>query len=381
MQFPTKVIHQGQEPDKETGAIIPPVYLTSTYAQEAPGVFKGYDYTRAGNPNFTNLERTLAVLEGGEHATVFSSGLGATTALITSVLKQGDFVVGMNDLYGGTFWLFDAVFKKYGVRLELADLNDADARAVAFAQKPKMVVFETPTNPLLRIVDIAAVAKDAHAQGAMVVVDNTFATPYLLNPLALGADAVLHSTTKYIGGHSDVIGGAVVTNNTVLKEKLDFARMAVGLNPSPFDCWLVSRGVKTLAVRMEQHMKNAAAIVDALAASPKVKKLYYPGLATHAYHDVAAEQMRGFGGMVSVEFDLSLEAMKKMISGYKVFSLAESLGGVESLVDHPASMTHTSIPKAEREKMGLPDGLVHYSVGIEGTEDLVEDIVEGLAGC
>jgi len=373
MRFSTKAIHVGQSPDPTTGAIIPPIYQTSTYVQEAPGEFKGYDYTRAGNPNFTNLETTLAALEGGEHATIFSSGLGATTALI-STLKNGDKVLATNDLYGGTYRLFTRVFDRFGIEFETLDTLDLDALEQALKSQPKMIFIESPTNPLLKISDISAISQLARKNKVLCVVDNTFASPYFQNPLSLGADVVLHSTTKYIGGHSDIIGGVIISNDKELKERLDFLRMAMGLNPSPFDAWLTSRGVKTLAVRMEKHAANAGNIAEFLANHDLVKKVYYPGLASHPNHDIAEKQMSGFSGMVSVEFDLTLEQSKQLISSFKIFSLAESLGGVDSLVDHPASMTHASIPAEERKKIGLEDGLVRFSVGIEDGEDLLQDL-------
>lgn len=373
MKFSTKAIHVGQVPDPSTGAIIPPIYMTSTYVQEAPDQHKGYDYTRAGNPNFTNLEQTLAALEEGKYATVFSSGLGATTALI-STLKNGDVVIGGNDLYGGTFRLFNQIFKNFGVTLLSMDTQDLNKVERTLQKKPKMIFLESPTNPLLKISDIAAISKLAQKYDVLSVVDNTFATPYFQKPLNLGADIVLHSTTKYIGGHSDIIGGAVITKNKDLKDKMDFARKAMGLNPSPFDTWLISRGIKTLALRMEKHSQNALKVAKFLETHSKVKKVYYPGLNSHPQYAIAKQQMSGFGGIVSVEFDLSIEQTKKLISSFRVFSLAESLGGVESLVDHPASMTHASISKKEREKNGLGDGLVRFSVGIEDEEDLIEDL-------
>lgn len=373
MKFSTKSIHIGQEPDSAFGAIVPPLYLTSTYVQEAPGKFKGYDYTRAGNPNFTNLETTLATLEHGKFATVFSSGLGAMTSLL-SILAKGDFVMGIDDMYGGAYRLCKQVFEKFGLEFEFMDMNDLNRLEKFLAKRPKMIILESPTNPLLKITEIAAVAKLAHQYEVLVVIDNTFASPYFQNPLDLGADVVLHSSTKYIGGHSDVIGGVIVTNLPYIKEKMDFARKALGTNPSPFDCWLLSRSLKTLALRMERHQKNAFAIAEFLERHPKVKKVYYPGLLSHPNHEIARRQMRGFSGMVSVEFDLDLEHTKRLISSFKLFSLAESLGGVESLVDHPASMTHSSIPKEVREQIGLKDGLVRFSVGIEDQEDLLEDL-------
>jgi cysteine-S-conjugate beta-lyase len=373
MKFSTKAIHVGQTPDKGTGAIIPPIYMTSTYLQESPNKHKGYDYTRAGNPNFTNLEKTLASLENGEYATVFSSGLGATTGLI-SILEKGDLVVAGNDLYGGTFRLFEKVFKKFGVSLLTINTLDLTEVEEALKQKPKMIFLESPTNPLLRISDIEEINKIAKKYNVLSVVDNTFATPYFQNPLDLGADIVLHSTTKYIGGHSDVIGGVVITSDEKIKEQMDFARMAMGLNPSPFDVWLISRGIKTLSIRMDRHASSAFKISEFLEAHDKVKKVYYPGLSSHPQHEIAKKQMKEFGGMFSVEFDLDIKQTEKLISSFQVFSLAESLGGVESLVDHPASMTHASIPKEERLKNGLSDGLVRFSVGIEDEDDLIKDL-------
>ena len=372
----TKAIHSGQEPDPLTGAIMPSIYMTSTYVQEAPGETKGYDYTRAGNPNFTQLEKLLAGLEGAKHATYFSSGLGATTALLSS-LSSGDRVVALSGLYGGTYRLFTRVFQKFGIQFDVVDI---DQLPDALQTKANMLYFETPTNPLLEIYDIAYACDLAKKAGVLSVVDNTFATPIFQNPLELGADAVLHSTTKYIGGHSDVIGGVIMTNRDELKEALDFGRMAIGVNPSPFDSWLTLRGAKTLAVRMAQHAKSAQMIATALSDHPEVKRVYYPGLSSHPQHEIAAKQMSGFSGMVSVEFERSLEATKKMIASYEVFALAESLGGVESLVCHPTTMTHASIPEAERRRIGLSDGLVRFSVGLESPEDLLNDIEKGLKG-
>jgi cysteine-S-conjugate beta-lyase len=378
MNFNTKSIHCGQAPDKETGAMIPPIYMTSTYIQESPGVTKGYDYTRAGNPNFTNLEMTLAALENGKHCTIFSSGLGSITA-ITSTLLPGDKVMATSDLYGGTYRLFHRIFKQYGIDIETIDTQDLALVEQKLAEKPKFILVESPTNPMLNISDISAIATLCKKNGTLLIVDNTFASPYFQNPLDLGADIVMHSSTKYIGGHSDTIGGVLVYNDDELKTKLDFARMAIGLNPSPFDVWLTSRSLKTLGVRMERHAENAIKVAEFFAAHPKVKKTYYPGLASHPNHEVAKKQMKGFSGIVSVEFDLDYDKTMKLISGLKIFSLAESLGGVESLVDHPASMTHASIPKAEREKIGLMDGLVRFSVGIENIEDMIADLEKGLS--
>lgn len=378
MKFSTKAIHVGQKPDPSTGAIIPPVYLTSTYVQEAPDKHKGYDYTRAGNPNFANLEQTLAALENGKYATVFSSGIGATTAIL-STLQQGDVVAAGNDLYGGTFRLFNQVFRQFGVSLITINTQDLNQVEEALKKSPKMIFLESPSNPLLRISDIAAIAELAKKYSVHTVVDNTFATPYFQNPLNLGADIVMHSTTKYIGGHSDVVGGVAITNNKEIKTRLDFARKAIGLNPGPFDAWLTSKGVKTLGVRMERHAHNAIKVAEFLQNHPLVAKVYYPGLETHPYHDIARKQMNGFSGIVSAEFRLSIEQSMQLISSFDYFALAESLGGVESLVDHPASMTHASISKEEREKNGLTDGLVRFSVGIEDAEDLIGDLEKQLA--
>lgn len=373
MKFATKAIHAGNEADPTTGAIMPPIYMTSTFVQESPGETKGYDYTRAGNPNFTILEKLLASLEGAEYATAFSSGLGALTALI-STLSSGDHVVGINGVYGGTYRLFHSIFQRYGITFHTLPAATPEALETALSKKPKWLFFETPTNPLLEIFDIEELASRAKKNGVLTIVDNTFATPYFQNPLKLGVDAVWHSTTKYVGGHSDVIGGVAVTNDASMKKALDFARMAIGLNPSPFDAWLLTRGIKTMAVRMEQHQRNALAIAHFLEKHPKVKKVYYPGLLSHPNHAIAKKQMSGFGGMISVEFNLPLEQTKELISSFKLFSLAESLGGVESLVCHPAVMTHASMPVKERHTCGITDGLVRFSVGIEDSGDLINDL-------
>lgn len=377
MKFATKAIHVGCDPDKETGAIMPPIYMTSTFVQEAPGESKGYDYTRANNPNYTILEKQLASLEEAEYATIFSSGLGALTGLI-STLSKGDRVLAINGVYGGTYRLFNSVFNRFGVEFQSFMPTSLDDLEKTIESKPKWLFFETPTNPLLDIFDISAYAKIAKRHGVLTIIDNTFASPYFQNPLLLGADIVWHSTTKYMGGHSDVIGGVAMTNSATFKKDLDFARKALGLNPSPFDAWLITRGVKTLALRMEQHQQNAMAIARFLESHPKVKKVHYPGLESHPGHAVAKKQMTGFGGMLSVEFNLSLESTKKLISSFTLFALAESLGGVESLVSYPATMTHASIPKEERDRIGLTDSLVRFSVGIEDSSDLINDLKEAL---
>ena len=378
-KFATRAIHEGQKPEKSTGAVMPPIYMTSTYFQEAPGLHKGYEYTRAGNPNFSYLEAQLASLERAEHATVFSSGLGALTAMI-STLSAGDFVLAFDDLYGGTYRLFKKVFSRFGIQFHsLKPTSPSDVEPF-LAKKPKWLLFETPTNPLLEIYDIELYAKIAKQHGVLTIVDNTFASPFFQNPLQLGADVVWHSTTKYISGHSDVIGGVVLTNLATFKEELDFARKAMGLNPSPFDTWLVGRGVKTLAFRIQRQAENAQAIANYLIQHPLVKKVYYPGLVTHPGHEVARKQMKGgFSGIISVEFNLPLEETKKLISSFQFFTLAESLGGVESLVCHPATMTHASIPAEDRERMGITDSLVRFSVGIEGLSDLIQDLKLGLS--
>jgi cystathionine beta-lyase/cystathionine gamma-synthase len=374
MKLDTKLVHAGQEPDPVTGSIMPPIYMTSTYIQESPGEAKGYEYTRAGNPNFTILENLLASLEKGKYATVFSSGLGGLTALVSG-LNPGDKVVALQGVYGGTFRLFNQVFSRYGIQFEQVKISDLEK---ALQSKPKYLLFETPTNPLLEIYDLEKFTQLAHKNGVEVVVDNTFATPFNQNPIDFGVDHVWHSTTKYIGGHSDVIGGVIITNDQKTKQALDFGRKTLGLNPSPFDAWLVTRGVKTLGARMRLHNENAQKIANYLAAHPKVSKVYYPGLPSHENHSIAKKQMRGFSGMVSAEFKLSLEETKKVISSFKYFSLAESLGGVESLVCHPATMTHASIPANIRNEIGLRDGLVRFSVGIEDPDDLIDDLRDAI---
>lgn len=370
-EFATRLIHTGGEPDPETGAVMPPIYMTSTYAQESPGHTKGYDYTRAGNPNFTRLEEVLASLENAKHATVFSSGLGSLTAMVHT-LSPGDHVLGLNGLYGGTYRLFKRIFEKWGLKFTCVSANEVEASLAKL--KPQWLFFETPTNPLMELYDIAHLAALGKKSGARIIVDNTFATPYFQNPLDLGADIVWHSTTKYIGGHSDVIGGAVMTSDAEFKKQLDFHRMAIGLNPSPFDTWLIMRGVKTLAVRMDRHQENAFKIAQTLEKHPKIKRVYYPGLTSHAQHELAKKQMKGYSGMVSAEFDLPVEIIKERIANMHCFTLAESLGGVESLVCHPASMTHASIPPEERKRIGLSDGLIRFSVGLEDVRDLLKDI-------
>jgi len=376
-RFSTKAIHEGCEPEPTSGAVISPIFLTTTYAQEAPAEHRGYEYTRAGNPNFTIFERQLAALEGAKHATVFSSGLGALSALL-STYKPGDHVIALEGLYGGTFRLFKQVFEKFGIHFTLIPHNKLDKIEKWLAEKPKLLLFETPTNPLLDIYDIKSISQLTQKHQVTLLVDNTFATPYFQNPLQLGADIVWHSCTKYIGGHSDVLGGALITNNQTINESVVKARMYLGFNPSPFDVWLLSRSVKTLALRMEKHQSNAMAVATFLSDHPLVKRVYYPGLPNHPHHETAKQQMSGFSGIVSAEFNLSIELSKRLISSFQYFTLAESLGGIESLVNHPASMTHASIPKKERDTMGITDALVRFSVGIEDEADLIEDLAKNL---
>ena len=379
MKFGTKAIHAGQKPDPVTGAIMTPIYQTSTFVQAAPGDHKGYEYARTGNPTRAALEANLAALEGGEFGLAFSSGMGAMDAVIR-LLGAGDHVVAGDDLYGGTYRLFTKVFSRFGMEFSFVDMAETAGLEKAISPATKLVWLETPTNPLLKVVDIEALVEKAKASGALVVVDNTFATPYLQQPLSLGADIVVHSLTKYLGGHSDVIGGAAITHNAELAEKLAFLQNAVGAVPGPQDCFLVLRGLKTLHVRMERHCENAMRAALYLQDNPRVGKVYYPGLPEHPQHELAARQMPGFGGMISFELaDDSLERAVKFCAATRVFALAESLGGVESLVEHPAIMTHASIPKDVRESYGLRDSLIRLSVGIEDIEDLLEDLEQALA--
>ncbi|MCZ6730220.1 MAG: cystathionine gamma-synthase [SAR324 cluster bacterium] len=378
MKFATKAIHAGQEPDPVTGAIMTPIYQSSTFVQAAPGVHKGYEYARTGNPTRTALEANLAALEGGRFGLCFASGMGAMDAVVR-MLNAGDHVVACDDLYGGSYRLFTKVFARFGMEFSFVDMAEVSALEDAISPSTKMVWIETPTNPLLKVVDIRRLAEAARASGALVVVDNTFATPFLQQPLELGADVVVHSVTKYLGGHSDVIGGAAITNSEELAEKLAFVQNAVGAVPGPQDCFLVLRGLKTLHVRMERHCENAMRVARYLEDNPRVSRVYYPGLPEHPQHELASRQMRDFGGMISFELaEDSLEKAKRFCSATKVFSLAESLGGVESLVEHPAIMTHASIPKEVREANGLRDSLIRLSVGIEDIEDLLEDLEQAL---
>lgn len=378
MKFSTRAIHEGWQPDPETGAVMPPIYMTSTFALESPGHSRGFEYTRANNPNFVILEKTLASLEGAAYATVFSSGIGALMAMV-STLSSGDKVLAINGIYGGTYRLFMHVMKRFGIDLHIIySSSSEEIDQVLTKLQPKWLMFETPTNPLLNIFDIENLVAVAKKHKVLTIVDNTFASPYCQNPLQNGVDVVWHSTTKYLSGHSDVLGGAVMTQDQEFKKQLDFARKTLGSNPSPFDCWLISRGIKTLAVRMPQHEKNAMQIAEFFLQHPRVKNVYYPGLPSHPQHEIAKKQMRCFSGVLSAEFHLSLEDTLKFISNLKLFTLAESLGGVESLVCHPSTMTHAIVPLEERKRLKLNDGLVRFSVGIEDVADLIQDLNKGL---
>ena len=374
MKFATKAIHTGQEADPATGASIVPIYQTSTYTQQAPGQHKGYEYSRTANPTRTALEECMAALEGADHGLAFASGLAATMAVM-SLLSPGDHIVAGDDLYGGTYRLFDNVLKE-GNKLDFdyVDTTDPDSVERALRPETKMLWIETPTNPMLTLSDIAELSKMAHERDAIVAVDNTFASPYFQQPLALGADVVVHSTTKYMGGHSDVIGGAVMTSDDGFHERISFYQNAAGGVPGPFDAWIVLRGLKTLAIRMRQHEENALAVARFLQDHPQVATVNYPGLPSHPQHELAKRQMSGFSGMVSFTLKGGAEAAYAAVQKTEVFSFAESLGGVESLITHPATMTHAAIPKEQREARGVTDGLLRLSVGIEDAGDLISDL-------
>lgn len=379
MKFGTKAIHAGLEPDPGTGAIMTPIFQTSTYVQEAPGKNKGYGYARGKNPTRVALEKNLAALEDGKHAICFSSGMGAIDAVI-KLLNPGDEVITGDDLYGGSYRMFTKVFEKYGIKFHFINLNEPGNIEKHINQNTKLIWIETPTNPTMQIVDIAACAKVAKEHKVLLAVDNTFASPYLQNPLLLGADIVMHSVTKYLGGHSDVVMGALIMNDDRLHEQLYFILNSCGANPGPQDCFLVLRGIKTLHVRMERHCYNGKKIAEFLKTHPRIEKIYWPGFEDHPNHAIAKKQMRDFGGMISLVIkNATIEETFRIASSFKVFSLAESLGGVESLVNHPVTMTHASIPKAEREKVGVVDNLLRLSVGIEDVEDLLEDLKQALA--
>ena len=378
--FSTRAIHAGQHPDPATGAVITPIYQTSTYAQEALGKNKGFEYARTHNATRAALEGNLASLEGGRHGLCFASGLAATSTLIQT-LKAGDHVVAGDNLYGGTYRLFQRVMSKFGVEFAFVPSADVAALEQAFRPNTRLLFVETPTNPMMQLTDLAAVSQRAHARGVKVVVDNTFMTPYFQRPLELGCDVVLHSVTKYLNGHSDLIGGAIVTSDEALAEQLRFLQNAAGAVPGPMDCWLALRGTKTLAVRMERHDRNARVLAGLLAEKLGPQRVFYPGLPTHPQHELAKRQATGFGGMISfVPGDGSLEAGRRVFDRFKLFTRAESLGGVESLVCHPASMTHASVPREARLAIGFADGLIRLSVGIEDEADLREDLLSALQG-
>lgn len=378
MEFETKAIHEGQQSDPQTGAVIVPIYLTSTYQQEAIGQHKGYEYSRTGNPTRNALEEALAAIENAQYGLAFASGLAATTTVL-SLLKSGDHIVAGDDLYGGTYRLLEKVVKNWGVTTTYVDIDDISNFEKAIQPNTKLIWVETPTNPLLKIIDIATLANIAHRNNIILVVDNTFASPYFQRPLDNGADIVVHSTTKYLGGHSDIIGGAVVTSNEQLYTELKFYQNAIGAVPSPFDSWLVLRGIKTLAVRMREHEKNALLLAQFLEQHPKVERVYYPGLPSHEQHQLAKSQMSGFGGMISLELKGDFADVENFASRLKLFLLAESLGGVESLLCYPAKMTHGSLPQEERYKRGINDNLVRLSVGIENVLDLQADLANALS--
>ena len=380
MKFGTKAVHAGVAPDPLTGAVMTPIYQTSTYAQESPSKHKGYGYARGANPTRDALQKSIAALENGQFGLCFSSGMGATDAVI-KLLKPGDEVITSNDLYGGSYRMFKRVFEKYGITFHFIDLSSPDNLAACINGNTKLLWLETPSNPLMRIIDIGACTKMAREHNILVAVDNTFASPYLQNPLSLGADIVMHSVTKYLSGHSDVVMGALVVNDQKLRDDLFFILNSCGAVPSPNDCFLVLRGIKTLQLRMQRHCTNGKQIAEFLDNHPKVGKVYWPGFPHHPNHQIARQQMNDFGGMLSFTLkDDSLQKATRLMESVKLFTLAESLGGVESLINHPASMTHVSIPKEEREKNGLSDSLIRLSVGIEDAEDLLEDLSTALEG-
>jgi cystathionine gamma-lyase len=377
MRFSTRAIHAGQEPDPATGAIMVPVYLTSTYVQTEPGRHKGFDYARSSHPTRLALQRNLAALEEAKHGLCFASGLAAESTIL-QLLKPGDHVVSGRDLYGGTYRLFEKVYRDWGLGFSFVDATDPSNVDRAIGPRTKQVWIETPTNPLLTVVDIRRICEVAHARGAVVVVDNTFASPFLQRPLALGADIVVHITTKYLGGHSDVVGGAVLLNDDATYERLKFLQNAVGAVPGPLDCFLVLRGTKTLSVRMRQHCENARRIAAFLAVHREVERVHYPGLPEHPGHETARRQMSDFGGMMSLTLRGGNDRNVRFSARTKLFALAESLGGVESLIGHPLTMTHASIPEEQRKQLGLTGGLVRLSVGIEDVEDLIEDLDQAI---
>src|SRR5579859_40591 len=374
MKFATKAIHAGQEPDPSTGAIMTPIFQTSTYVQESPGKHKGYAYARGKNPTRVALEKNIAALEEGKHCLCFSSGMGATDAVI-KLLKPGDEVITGNDLYGGSYRMFTKIFANYGIKFHFLDLSKPEIINDYVNENTRLVWIETPTNPTMQVIDIEKVASITKAKSLILAVDNTFASPYLQNPIDMGADIVMHSVTKYIGGHSDVVMGALMLNDEDLYKRLWFIYNACGATPGPMDSFLVLRGIKTLHLRMKAHCENGRKIAEFLKTHPKVDKIYWPGFADHPNHAIAQKQMRDFGGMISITLKgADLKETFRIASSFKVFSLAESLGGVESLINHPVTMTHASIPKDEREKAGVVDNLLRLSVGVEDIEDLLDDL-------
>ena len=378
MHFATRAVHAAQPSDAATGALMPPIYQTSTFEQEAPGVNHGFDYSRTNNPTRQRLEAVLAELENVAHCAVFASGLAAEHAALHAYLRTRDRIMVPKDVYGGTFRLLNRVFAHLDLTIAAADTTNLESVAAAITPQTRLVWLETPTNPRLLVSDIAAIARIAHANGALVVVDNTFATPVCQQPFTLGADIVVHSVTKYLAGHSDLIQGAVLARDAAVFEPIKFLQNAIGAVPAPLDCWLTLRGIKTLELRVQRHADNAARIAAALATHPRVTRVYYPGLASHPGHDVAKRQMHGFGGIVSFELDGSAEQVRAFVSNRRFFALGESLGGVKSLVSHPATMTHASIPADQRAALGLSDRLIRLSPGIEHADDLIGDLLAGL---
>jgi cystathionine beta-lyase/cystathionine gamma-synthase len=378
MKFATKTIHAAQPSEPETGSLIAPIFQTSTYEQDAPGQDKGFNYSRTNNPTRQRLEAVLAELEGVKHAALFASGLAAENAVMQAFLRPGDEIVIPVDVYGGTYRILNQVFQPLGVVVRQIDTGDAAALDAAIHSRTRLVWIETPTNPRLLVYDIAAISRLAHSRGALVVVDNTFATPYFQQPFSFGADIVVHSVTKYLAGHSDLIQGAALAKDAAVFEPIKFLQNATGAVPAPLDCWLTLRGLKTLELRMQRHEENAIAVADALKGHPLVRRVYFPGLPEHPGHEIARRQMTGFSGMVSFELDGTVEEVVSLVSSRRYFTLGESLGGVKALVCHPATMTHASIPPEARAELGLSDTLVRLSPGVENFEDLVEDLLEGL---
>src|SRR5579872_3652412 len=379
MKFATKTIHAGQPSEPETGALVAPIFQTSTYEQDAPGQDKGFSYSRTNNPTRQRLEEVLAALEGVQYAAAFASGLAAENAILQAYLRPGDEIIIPLDVYGGTYRILNKVFQPIGVVVRQIDTSDLKAVEATVSKKTRIVWIESPTNPRLLVNDIAAISKLAHASGALVVVDNTFATPYYQQPFELGADIVVHSVTKYLAGHSDTIQGAVLAKEASVFEPVKFLQNATGAVPSPFDCWLTLRGIKTLELRMQRHEENALAIANALNGHPLVRRVYFPGLKDHPGHDIARKQMSGFGGMVSFELGGTKDEVVAFASSRRFFALGESLGGVKALICHPATMTHASIPAEARAELGLSDTLLRLSPGCESADDLVEDLLEGLS--